>query len=192
MFPDLHLDGTPLPVVHECVLLGVHLNDELTWDDHVQHMVSKASRSMSIMYRAKKFHFNTDTLLILYNWYIRTTLEYTAPTWHPGLTEAQHHRIERLQKRCFRIVLGAQYLTYENALQTLQACTLRERRESLTMRFGRSLLNSPQHRGLLPPTLGQVHGRNTRNRNNLPVIQCNTERYRCSTIPYIVRLLNGM
>ena len=149
-------------------------------------------RTIFILYRAKKFGFTSSTMITLYNWYIRTGLEYAVPVWHPGLTEAQHQRIERVQKRCFRIILGAQYNSYEVALETLRASSLRDRRENLTLRFGRSLLRSEQHRAMLPPTLGEVHGRRTRNRNNLPIVRCRTERYRNSTIPYIVRKLNGL
>ena len=35
--PDLQIDGTPLPVVHECKLLGVHLNSGLNWNTHVDY-----------------------------------------------------------------------------------------------------------------------------------------------------------
>ena len=192
VLPDLHVNNTPLPVVHECVLLGLHLNDELTWGTHVNHILSKASQSIFMLYRAKKFGFSVSSMITIFNWFVRTPLEYAAPTWHPGLNETDHQRIERIQRRCYRIILGREYISYDDAIQSLRSCTLRERRESLTLRFGRSLLRSPQHREPLPPTLAQVHGRNTRNRNNLALVPCATERYRNSTIPYVVRLLNGL
>ena len=130
-------------------------------------------------------------MLTLYKWYIRTTLEYAAPVWHSSLTAEQHMTLERLEKRCLRIILGDAYVTYRHALEVLGIQSLYDRREALTRRFGESLLQSPDHRDFLPPTLEEVHGRQTRNRSKLQNIRCRFERYRKSTIPYIVRMLNS-
>ena len=126
----------------------------------------------------------------LYLWYIRTGLEYAAPVWHPGITAHQRSRLERVQKRSLRIILGFAYVSYEQALQVFNCTTLEARREQLTLRFGRSLLRSTAHRHMLPPTLHAVHGRNTRHGHRLRNVQCVHERYRNSTIPYVVRKIN--
>ena len=156
----------------------------------MKEIAKKANRCTFILHRAKKFSFSIRSLVTLFLWFMRTGLEYAAPVWHPGLTQQQHQRLERIQKRCCRIILGAEYVSYADALQRLNLSTLFDRREMLTLRFGRSLLRSPHHRGLLPPTLGQLHGRRTRNSHKLRNVRCRTERYRQSTVPYIVRLLN--
>ena len=129
-------------------------------------------------------------MLTLYQWYVRTTLEYASPVWHPGLTEHPHQKIERVQKRCVRIILGNNYTNYPEALQRLNITTLYDRREQLCLRFGRSILRSPLHRDLLPPTMWQVHGRNTRQRAQLRPVRCRTTRYQKTFVPYIVRRLN--
>ena len=87
VLPDLHLNGTPLPVVDECKLLGVYLNTSLNWNTHVDRIVKKASNSVFILLKAKKFQVAMSTLVTLYLWYVRTPLEYAAPVWHPGLSE---------------------------------------------------------------------------------------------------------
>ena len=111
----------------------------------------------------------------LYLWYIRTGLEYAAPLWHSGITAQQTIRLERLQKRCLRIILGDAYITYENALRVLKCTTLEARRELLTLRFGRSLLRSEAHRHMLPPTLRNVHQRNTRYGHRLRNVLCTVQ-----------------
>ena len=143
-----------------------------------------------ILHRAKKFRFNIKSLFTLYLWFVRTGLEYAAPVWHSSLTQDQSNRLERVQKRCFRIILGGEYTSYGDALTRLKCTSLQERRKMLSLRFGKSLLKSQFHRDLLPPTVGQVHGRNTRHRQRLQPIRCTKEFYRKSTIPYIVSLLN--
>lgn len=162
VFPLLKLNGYELPIVHSCKLLGVHINSDLTWNDHITHIVSRASSLLFILYRARQFSFSPNVMFILYTWYIRTVLEYAAPVWHPGLTRAQHNSLEKLQKRCFRIILGEAYLNYNHALQLLGTESLHKRREAATINFGRGLLNSPELRNMLPQTLHDVHGRETR------------------------------
>ena len=191
VLPDLHLNDTPLPVVTECKLLGVHLNNEMTWTTHVNYILSRARKNFFILYRARKFTFSHDTLLILYHWFIRTMLEYAAPVWHPGITQEQRHNIEKIQRRSFRIILQQDYESYEQALARLGQQTLHQRREMLTLRLARGILRSPIHRDLLPPSLGDIHGRNTRHRRRLQPVRCRTERYKKSFVPYAVKLLNS-
>ena len=190
VLPDLTLNGTPLPVVHNIKLLGVHMNSKLNWNDHIDFIVSKARRTLFILYRARQFGFSVRTMFTLYLWYIRTGLEYAAPVWHPGITAQQNTRLERIQKRCLRIILGDAYDTYAHAMSVFGCTTLEARRELLTLRFGRSLLRSTQHRHMRPPTLRNVHQRNTRFGHRLRNILCVHQRYQNSTIPYVVRMLN--
>ena len=146
---------------------------------------------MFIIIQAKKFHFTIKTIITLYQWVIRTSLEYAAPVWHPGLTQRQHDQLERAQKRVLRIALWPNYPGYEAALAQVGLSSLRERREMLTLRLGLSILRSPRHRGLLPPTLGAVHGRNTRYQHRLRPVLCRTERRKKSFIPCVVDLITN-
>ena len=119
-------------------------------------------------------------------------MEYAASVWHPGLKEQQHARLESIQKRCFKIILGNNYINYETALTTLNTTTLFNRRENLLLKFGRNILRSEKHRHLLPPFLYDLHGRNTRGGTQLlQPVRCRTTRYQKSTVPYLVRLLNS-
>ena len=84
----------------------------------MSEIIKKANKCIFILIQARKFRFSTASMVTLYQWYVRTSLEYAAPVWHPGLTEMQHAKLERIQKRCLRIILGAGYQTYEQALET--------------------------------------------------------------------------
>ena len=120
---------------------------------------------------------------------MRTALEYAAPVWHPGLTAAQHAKIERIQKRCLRIILGREYEGYGQALERLGLASLYKRREMLTLRLGRSMLRSEDHKHLFPPTMRAVHGRNTRHGQRLRTVQ-GSARYKKTFIPYVVNHIN--
>ena len=130
VFPDLHLCNVPLPVVQQCKLLGVHLSTEMNWNIHVVEIIKKANKCIFIIRRAKQFQFSLRTIITLYQWYVRTTLEYAAPVWHPGLTEQQHGQLERVQRRCVRIMLGQQYQGYEAALEQLHLSTRLQRKSA--------------------------------------------------------------
>ena len=187
--PDLKINGTPLPVVHQCKLLGVHINSGLDWNTHIAEIIAKANRCIFILINARKFQFSLKSLVTLYTWYIRTSLEYAAPVWHPGLTAAQHNPLERIQKRCVRIILGREYTGYAEALERLGLESLYSRREMLTLRLGRSMLRSQDHRDLFPPTMRAVHGRNTRHGQRLRTVR-GSARYRATFIPYVVKMIN--
>ena len=178
--------------MRECKLLGVFLNEGMTWHTHVDYILKRARKNFFVLYRARQFAFCRTTLLTLYHWFLRTILEYAAPVWHAGITREQANKIERIQKRCFRIILKDAYTSYEEALVLLGQESLHQRREMLTLRLARSMLRSPVHRGLLPPTLGAIHGRNTRHRGRLQPVRCRTERYRKSFVPYAVKMLNTL
>ena len=193
IFPQLKLSGHELPIVHSCKLLGLHINSDLTWNHHITHIISRASSLLFILYRARQFSFSPNVMFTLYSWHIRTVLEYAAPVWHPGLTQAQHNSLEKLQKRCFRIILGEGYLNYNHALQLLDTESLYKRREAATIKFGQGLLSTPELRNMLPQTLYDVHGRETRRGSQLlQSVRCRTSRYQKSPIPYIVSKLNAL
>ena len=168
----------------------MYLNCNLTWDTHVSKIVSRANKCIFVLIRAKKIKLSIRTLVTLYTWYIRTALEYAAPVWHAGLTELQHTRIERVQRRCLRLILGREYHGYEEALQQLQLTTLRSRRDLLTLRLARSILRSADHRDLLPPRMEEVHRYPIRGNQRLRTVDCRRTERQKSFVPYAVKLLN--
>ena len=62
-----------------------------------------------------------------------TQLEYGVPIWHAGLTVSDDQRIERIQKRCCRIICNN--MTYNEALSFLNTKTLEERRIEICKTF---------------------------------------------------------
>ena len=68
-------------------LLGVHLSDNLTWNEHVTHIVKKGSK------RFKKCGLTDRQLILVYCRIIRSVLEYASPAW-AGLTQYLSDQIE--------------------------------------------------------------------------------------------------
>ena len=103
-------------VIKNQYLINGESNQILKLEWSHQLSISKVNKCMFILYRAKQFNFKRETLFTLYTWFVRTSLEYAAPVWHSGLTIQQRDRLERVQKRCFRVILGESYVKYSNAL----------------------------------------------------------------------------
>ena len=130
-----------------------------------------------------------NDLLTIYLQYIRPTLEYASPVWFCGLTKLQGKCLEKLQRKAFRIIFTIDYCkarSYSDICELHNIPALLHRLESLSLSFGKSLLESKTHRGWLPP----LRNNSLRNANKLTSIRCRTNRYKCSAIPFLTSILN--
>ncbi|KAI8493073.1 hypothetical protein Bbelb_290770 [Branchiostoma belcheri] len=160
-------------------VLGVIFQADLKWNSHVDSVCTKAYQRLYFLRKLKHFHLTTDDLLTVYTSYIRPILEYAAPVCHSGLPNKLNDRIEEVQRRALRVILGAEYTSYAAACSHLGLPTLSSRRRTLTETFAKSLLHSGQLQHILPPTRGTVSGQ------ELPLAvhpanlkQVNNKRYR--------------
>ena len=169
-------------------VLGVLIQCNLKWEDHIQQVVKKANGRVHMLRQLIPFNLPRCDLITIYIGYIRPLLEYAAPVWHPALTQSQTQQIERVQKRVLRLILGNQYQTYEIATSLAQLETLSDRRKRLCLKFAQSLVKSPQFHHWLP--LNNAIPRNLRKRNPFKEVKCKTDRFKNSPIPFFTRLLN--
>ncbi|KAI8512840.1 hypothetical protein Bbelb_094790 [Branchiostoma belcheri] len=188
---ELTLGGQVLTVVTQARLLGLQIQSDLGWDAQVDSMVTKGSRRLFLLCRLRRAGLPTVDLTTVYCGYVRPLLEYAAPVWNAALTNKQAVRLERVQKRACRIVLGRQYTSYQEALRTLDLETLSDRRHNLCLNFTKKVRQSPRFCCWLPPTRGDLHGRQLR--NSLQYSQARgTKRYTTSAKPMLAGLLNGL
>ena len=107
--PQLSLGGEVLQTVDHMKLLGLEIQNNLSWDIQVKNMISRASRRLFMLYVLRKYAAPVDDMLTIFQTYIRPILEYACAVWHPALTKHQSYQIERLQKRTCKIILGNDY-----------------------------------------------------------------------------------
>ena len=136
--------------------------------------------------------------------------------WHPGLTLADSHKLEKLQKTALAIILGRCYInykpyykidnklaTYEEALKTLRLETLKQRREDLITKFAKDILKSSAHRTMLPEEKPGVNtrqrlllpGNSTAHKREIIVLKDSkpgTTRFENSPIPYMIKTINKL
>ncbi|XP_078614432.1 uncharacterized protein LOC144883712 [Branchiostoma floridae x Branchiostoma japonicum] len=187
--PVLTINGLPLEVVPITLLLGVWLQKDLKWETQVTRMIGKANGRLFFLRKLKHFNLPTQDLVTIFTSFVRPVLEYCAPVWHPGLTCAQSDRLEAVQRRAVRTILGRHFTNYEQARKNLNIPLLSDRRRDLCFKFGTYL---ERHRpSMLPPKGSDYHNRTTRNCDKYRHVKCRTDRLRNSPIPYVVRLLNA-
>ena len=187
----LTIDQVPLQEVSTTKILGVHVSSDLKWSKHICEVLKKANSRLYLLKLLKHFNLLTDDLVTIYSGFVRPTVEYAAPVWHPGLTLHKNLALERIQlKRACRIIVGKDYTTCHEALELCDLQDLHGRREQLCLSFFNSLLESERFSSWVPPRRGTIHGRVLRNSDKLALPKFRTVRYQQSPMLYMTKLYN--
>ena len=78
-------------------LLGARLSDNLTWNEHVTHIVKKGNKQLYVIRALKKCGLTDRKLILVYCSIIRSVLEYASPAW-AGLAQYLSDHIESVQR----------------------------------------------------------------------------------------------
>ena len=106
--------------------LGVHIDPELNFNEHILKQTQKA-RSLSGMIM-RTFVNKTRTILVpIYKALIRPVVEYGNPVWCPYLRK-DIDQIEKIQRDFTRNIIGMKDLDYEERLKLLRLPSLEYRR----------------------------------------------------------------
>ena len=101
----LMLKDTLLEIQNETKLLGVIINNNLTWEENMSTLIKKSYARMQILHKLYQFSIPIKDLIIIYIIYIRCYLEQSCVVWHASLTEQQRTNLERVQRVALRIIL---------------------------------------------------------------------------------------
>ena len=178
-----------LQVVEELKLLGVIIRSDLSWATHCNYMCKRAFARLWMLRRLKPLGANVGELLEVYNTQIRSILEFAVAAWNPGLTTVQVSQIERVQKCAFAIILGSNFSSYSNSLQTLDMKSLNERRKALCLNFAKKAVNHEKYSKWFCPNINQEEDTRSKKTNFKPV-HARKSRFKKSPLSYLTRLLN--
>ena len=121
-----HLYGNELEHVFEEKDLGVHIDSELKFDDHISNKINKANALVGLIRRSFS-HLDGKMFKKLFITFVRPHLEYAQAVWQPHLVK--HKKIiENVQIRATKLVDGLKELSYEDRLKELDLPTLEFRR----------------------------------------------------------------
>ena len=98
-------------------LLGIHIDDKLSWSFHIDNLCSTISSKISLLKQLSKYVSN-DVQKKFYQGYILPLIDYGSVVW--GTTSSSNiERISKLQKRAARIILHADFNTPSGYLKTV-------------------------------------------------------------------------
>jgi hypothetical protein len=94
------LHNHQLDVVDSSKYLGVTINKNLRWDDHINNITARANRTLGFLKRNLK-GCKTSARARAYETIVPPTLEYAASIWDPYNT-GQINQLEKVQRRATR------------------------------------------------------------------------------------------
>ena len=104
---NLYLGGKLLKKVDKVKFLGVIIDEELSWEGHIDHLEAKLNSSIVMIKRIKQFIPKSEYLKI-YNALFLSHLTYCVSCWG-GVPKYKLMKIFAIQKRCIRLLFGKEY-----------------------------------------------------------------------------------
>ena len=156
----INVDGVGF--IDKLKILGVYFNNKLSWKDHINSVVSSASKSL-FLFRLLRKYFTKQELISVYFASIRSRFEYCAPLFLQ-LSRSDADCLQKLQNRFHKVICGRFCLKH---------CLppLKDRRQFLALKF-LTKIRQPTHLlfSLLPPVSGRgrflLPKRSTQRRSN--------------------------
>ena len=130
-----HLWNSELGIVDNYPYLGVHLSNNLSWNNHINTTVNKANSILGLLKR-NLWNCSTQTKDIAYKTLVRPRLEYCCSVWDPH--QKRHQDIlEKTQRRAARFVSNKYQRTSSvtDMLGKLKWDTLQDRRTNSRLIF---------------------------------------------------------
>ena len=128
-FMNLELDDRPIEHKPSTKLLGVHIDEMLTWDNQIKHISSKVSNGLRMLYLARKLTDNQETLKTIYYSLVQPYFDYCDVVWG-DCSKTRADKLQKLQNRAARIITRADYsIRSSDVLNSLEWSNLEERRK---------------------------------------------------------------
>ena len=111
---SIKLNGKKLTPVNSVKYLGMYIDNHLAWDTHIFHLSQKLSRANGIL---SKLRHNAprEVCLDVYYALFYSHLIYGCNLW--GITSEENlDKIEKLQKKCVRIITFSDFNSHTNPL----------------------------------------------------------------------------
>ena len=122
---SITIKGCPVHQVQTYKVLGVHVSYDLSWNAHIEHIATKASKRLYALRLLRNSGVACADLVSIYCTLIRSVLEYAAPrpVW-AALPLYLDNLIESVQCKALRIIFPA--VDYNSALYQSGLKTLNE------------------------------------------------------------------
>ena len=144
--------------------LGVELDENLSWEKHINHISSKISSGIGAIRKMREY-VEQDILIKVYNALIQPYFDYCCEVWdtlNKGLSE----RLQKFQNRAARLIMNLKNEHGQSILarKSLGWVTLEERRAQMKARLMYKTVNglAPQRLCEAFQNLNTIHDHNQR------------------------------
>lgn len=112
------VDGAEIPISNEAIFLGKFFDSKCNSLPHINYIINKCERSLNVMRALTGVWWggHPTTLRLIYNALVRSLLDYGSFTFSLASKTALK-KLDLLQYKCLRIIVGAMKSTPTNALQ---------------------------------------------------------------------------
>ena len=121
---DLHIDNNTISQVHQHKLLGVTLDDEFLWTQHIDYISKKVSRNIYLL-RQLKHYANSHALKIFFHAHCMSYLNYASVVWSAGASKCNILRLNTLHRRAIKIISMDRNITTDQKLKNLDMLSLK-------------------------------------------------------------------
>ena len=112
--PSLEIDGAPVSQVTFTKSLGVYIDQNLSWNVHVNNLCKKIAAGIGVIKRSRAF-VPFDTLQYMYSSLVQPHFDYCSEIWG-CCNKTLSTKLQKLQNRAARILLRASYDTNSDSL----------------------------------------------------------------------------
>ncbi len=163
---SLILENDNLITIINDKILGVIVDNNLTWSCHIDKIFRKINSNLWLLSRIKEY-LSTEHRTQFYKTYIQPHIDYCSIVWS-GTSQTNLDRIFRLQKRACKIILDYNVENTLESMQNLKILTIFERIYLRKAKFMFKVCNSET-----PPYITEMFSHRTAN-DNLPVLRSET------------------
>ena len=192
---SIKADDVYIQTVSKQKLLGVYIDQTLTWNPQIDYLCSNISSKISLL-RQLSTYIPTHAQKLYYQGYILPLIDYGSVTWG-ATSNGNIERLSKLQKRAARIILHADFTT-PSALMFKElgwlSVTDRLKHNKATLIYKALTNKAPNYIANLLKPMSEVHTLNLRSTENgtLYVPRSRTSLYDGSFSCSALRLWNSL
>ena len=168
---NISIGNTQLNSVSSQKLPGVHIDETLSWNQHIDYLCSIISSRISLL-RQLSYYVPENVQIMFYQSYVLPLIDYGSSSW-VSTAKQNIERINKLQKRAARIILKVDYITPSvEMFQRLRWMTVSQR-----INYNKAVLTYKALNNLTPAYISDLltltaiaYNRNLRSSENGPLM----------------------
>lgn len=122
---NLNFNNEPLNMITEDKILGVYVDNNLTWSEHTKYLTRKIASSIWLLSKIKKFLSQAHRLQF-YKSYIQPHIDFCNIIWGSS-SQSNKLKIFKLQKRACKVILDYNVDDVTEAMKSLKIMSIYDR-----------------------------------------------------------------